>query len=439
LSDEAARKERTMGSSARFVDEDTHLDFSKVVATDGQVGYDVAGLLNKTGNVMIDPGFVNTASCESQITYIDGEQGVLRYRGYPIEQLAKQSTFLETAYLVLYGELPSKAQLDGFEERIRRTTLIDERMRDLFRCFPRRSDPMPVLAAGIMALSTFSQKSSGTDPDQIEAATTRLIAKVPTLAAFGYKNSMGQPTLYPDNSLSYVQNFIRMSFGFPTESYEFNDEITRALETLLILHVDHEQNCSTSTVRMVASSGANMYAAVAAGVNALSGPKHGGANQAVLEMLQFIRDSGMTTKEFVRKVKDKESDIKLMGFGHRIYKNYDPRAAIIKKHADRIMELHTGREDLLEIAKELEETALNDDYFKERKLYPNVDFYTGLIYEAMGFPMNMFTVLFALGRLPGWIAQYREQVASGGNKIWRPRQIFTGSDKRDYVPLDKRA
>ena len=428
-----------MGSSARFVDEDTHLDFSKVVATDGQVGYDVAGLLNKTGNVMIDPGFVNTASCESQITYIDGEQGVLRYRGYPIEQLAKQSTFLETAYLVLYGELPSKAQLDGFEERIRRTTLIDERMRDLFRCFPRRSDPMPVLAAGIMALSTFSQKSSGTDPDQIEAATTRLIAKVPTLAAFGYKNSMGQPTLYPDNSLSYVQNFIRMSFGFPTESYEFNDEITRALETLLILHVDHEQNCSTSTVRMVASSGANMYAAVAAGVNALSGPKHGGANQAVLEMLQFIRDSGMTTKEFVRKVKDKESDIKLMGFGHRIYKNYDPRAAIIKKHADRIMELHTGREDLLEIAKELEETALNDDYFKERKLYPNVDFYTGLIYEAMGFPMNMFTVLFALGRLPGWIAQYREQVASGGNKIWRPRQIFTGSDKRDYVPLDKRA
>jgi len=427
-----------MGSSARFVDEDTHLDFSKVVATDGQVGYDVAGLLNKTGNVMIDPGFVNTASCESQITYIDGEQGVLRYRGYPIEQLAEQSTFLETAYLVLYGELPSKAQLDGFEERIRRTTLIDERMRDLFRCFPRRSDPMPVLAAGIMALSTFSQKSSGTDPDQIEAATTRLIAKVPTLAAFGYKNSMGQPTLYPDNSLSYVQNFIRMSFGFPTEPYEFNDEITRALETLLILHVDHEQNCSTSTVRMVASSGANMYAAVAAGVNALSGPKHGGANQAVLEMLQFIRDSGMTTKEFVRKVKDKESDIKLMGFGHRIYKNYDPRAAIIKKHADRIMELHTGREDLLEIAKELEETALNDDYFKERKLYPNVDFYTGLIYEAMGFPMNMFTVLFALGRLPGWIAQYREQVASGGNKIWRPRQIFTGSDKRDYVPLNKR-
>lgn len=428
-----------MGSSARFVDEDTHLDFSKVVATDGQVGYDVAGLLNKTGNVMIDPGFVNTASCESQITYIDGEQGVLRYRGYPIEQLAEQSTFLETAYLVLYGELPSKAQLDGFEERIRRTTLIDERMRDLFRCFPRRSYPMPVLAAGIMALSTFSQKSSGTDPDQIEAATTRLIAKVPTLAAFGYKNSMGQPTLYPDNSLSYVQNFIRMSFGFPTEPYEFNDEITRALETLLILHVDHEQNCSTSTVRMVASSGANMYAAVAAGVNALSGPKHGGANQAVLEMLQFIRDSGMTTKEFVRKVKDKESDIKLMGFGHRIYKNYDPRAAIIKKHADRIMELHTGREDLLEIAKELEETALNDDYFKERKLYPNVDFYTGLIYEAMGFPMNMFTVLFALGRLPGWIAQYREQVASGGNKIWRPRQIFTGSDKRDYVPLNKRA
>lgn len=428
-----------MGSSAQFIDGDAELDFDKVRATDGQVGYDISSLLSRTGNVMLDPGFVNTASCQSNITYIDGEKGILRYRGYPIEQLAENSSFLETAYLVLYGELPTATEFENFEERIRRTTLIDERMRDLFRCFPRRSHPMPVLAAGIMALSTFSQKSSGTEPEQIEAATTRLIAKVPTLAAFGYKNSMGQPTLYPDNSLSYIQNFIRMSFGFPTEPYEFNDKITRALETLLILHVDHEQNCSTSTVRMVGSSGANMYAAIAAGVNALSGPKHGGANQAVVEMLQFIRDSGMTTKEFVRKVKDKEAGVKLMGFGHRIYKNYDPRAAIIKKHADQILELHTGREDLLDIAKELEETALSDDYFKERKLYPNVDFYSGLIYEAMGFPMNMFTVLFALGRLPGWIAQYREQLEVGDNKIWRPRQIFTGADEREYVPIEKRS
>lgn len=427
-----------MSDTARFLDDGTELDFGKIRATDGQVGYDVSDLLNETGNVMLDPGFVNTASCQSKITYIDGEEGVLRYRGYPIEELAEHSTFLETAYLVLYGELPTTTQFAMFEDDIRRSTLIDERMRDLFRCFPRRSHPMPVLAAGIMALSTFSQKSAGTTPEQIEAATIRLIAKAPTLAAFGYKNSMGQPILYPDNSLSYIENFIRMSFGFPTEPYEFHDEITRALDVLLILHADHEQNCSTSTVRMIGSSGANLYAAVSGGVNSLSGPKHGGANQAVLEMLQFIRDSGMSTQEFVSKVKDKQDGVKLMGFGHRIYKNYDPRAAIIKKHADAILELKTGRQDLLDIAKELEETALSDDYFKERRLYPNVDFYTGLIYEAMGFPMNMFTVLFALGRLPGWIAQYREQIETGSNKIWRPRQIYTGSDERSYVPMDDR-
>ena len=426
-----------MGSSARFVDEDTQLDFGKVVATDGQVGYGIGGLLNKTGNVMIDPGFVNTASCESQITYIDGEKGILRYRGYPIEQLAEQSTFLETAYLVLYGELPSKAQLEGFEERIRRTTLIDERMRDLFRCFPRRSHPMPVLAAGIMALSTFSQKSSGTDPDQIEAATTRLIAKAPTLAAFGYKNSMGQPTLYPDNSLSYVQNFIRMSFGFPTEPYEFNDEITRALETLLILHVDHEQNCSTSTVRMVASSGANMYAAVAAGVNALSGPKHGGANQAVLEMLQYIRDSDMTTKEFVRRVKDKESDIKLMGFGHRVYKNYDPRATVMRETCHEVLKELGTKDDLLQVAMELEHIALNDPYFIEKKLYPNVDFYSGIILKAMGIPSSMFTVIFAMARTVGWIAHWNE-MHSEGMKIARPRQLYTGYEQRDFKSDIKR-
>ncbi|AXE37387.1 citrate synthase [Acidipropionibacterium virtanenii] len=426
-----------MSETARFIDGDTEFEFDRVVASDGQIGYDASGFLNETGNLFLDPAFVNTASCDSRITYIDGDNGVLRYRGYPIEQLATHSTYLETAYLVIYGDLPSAAELKTFEERIRRSTLIDERMRDLFRCFPRRSHPMPVLAAGVMALSTFSEKSAGIEPDQVENATDRLIAKMPTLAAFSYKNSVGQPTLYPDNSLSYIENFIRMSFGFPTEAYEFNDEITRALEVLLILHVDHEQNCSTSTVRMVGSSGANLYSAVSAGTNALSGPKHGGANQAVIEMLQGIRDSGMSTREFVSQVKDHKSNVKLMGFGHRIYKNYDPRAAIIKEHADNILKLHSGRQDLLEIAQELEETAMSDDYFRERKLYPNVDFYSGLIYEAMGFPVNMFTVLFAIGRLPGWIAHYREQLATS-NKIWRPRQIYTGEQERAYRPVDLR-
>ena len=427
-----------MTETARFVDDDKDLNLPKVQATDGQTGYDVAGLLRSTGNVMLDPGFVNTASCESEITYIDGNNGVLRYRGYPIEQLAEHASFLETAFLVLYGALPTTSELNSFEEAIRRKTLIDERMRDLFRCFPRRSHPMPVLSAGIMALSTFSGSTAEKDLDSLNKATLSLLAKVPTLAAFAYKNSMGQPTLYPDNSLGYVENFIRMSFGFPTEPYEFNEAITQGLEVLLILHADHEQNCSTSTVRMVASSGANLHAAVAAGVNALSGPKHGGANQAVVEMLQFIRDNDLTTKQFVEKVKNREDGVKLMGFGHRIYRNYDPRAAIIKKHADEILKLQTGRKDLLEIAKELEETALNDDYFKERKLYPNVDFYSGLIYEAMGFPLNMFTVLFAIGRLPGWIAQYREQVI-GSEKIWRPRQIYTGCDVRDWIPFEQRS
>ena len=427
-----------MTETARFVDDDKDLNLPKVQATDGQTGYDVAGLLRSTGNVMLDPGFVNTASCESEITYIDGNNGVLRYRGYPIEQLAEHASFLETAFLVLYGDLPTTSELNSFEEAIRRKTLIDERMRDLFRCFPRRSHPMPVLSAGIMALSTFSGSTAEKDLDSLNKATLSLLAKVPTLAAFAYKNSMGQPTLYPDNSLGYVENFIRMSFGFPTEPYEFNEAITRGLEVLLILHADHEQNCSTSTVRMVSSSGANLHAAVAAGVNALSGPKHGGANQAVVEMLQFIRDNDLTTKQFVEKVKNREDGVKLMGFGHRIYRNYDPRAAIIKKHADEILKLQTGRKDLLEIAKELEETALNDDYFKKRKLYPNVDFYSGLIYEAMGFPLNMFTVLFAIGRLPGWIAQYREQV-TGSEKIWRPRQIYTGCDVRDWIPFEQRS
>ena len=416
----------------------TEMEFPLISATEGNNGYDIGKLLATTGDVTLDQGFVNTASCKSDITFIDGDKGILRYRGYPIEQLAEKSTFLETSYLVIYGELPTKDQLADFEDRIRRSTLLDERMRDFFRCFPRRSHPMPVLSAGIMALSTFSGDAIGFSSEEIERATERLMAKVPTLAAYGYKNSMGQPALYPGNSLSYIENFERMTFGFPTEPYEFNETITRALDVLLILHADHEQNCSTSTVRVVGSSGANIFASVAGGVNALSGPLHGGANQEVLEMLQAIKDSGLSVQEFVNRVKNKESGIKLMGFGHRVYKNYDPRANIIKKHADEVLKLKEGRRDLLDIAQELEQTALNDSYFQERKLYPNVDFYSGLIYEAMGFPVNMFTVLFAIGRLPGWIAQWREQQSTPGVKIARPRQIYTGLPERDYVPLDAR-
>ena len=427
-----------MTETARFVDDDKDLNLPKVQATDGQTGYDVAGLLRSTGNVMLDPGFVNTASCESEITYIDGNNGVLRYRGYPIEQLAEHASFLETAFLVLYGDLPTTSELNSFEEAIRRKTLIDERMRDLFRCFPRRSHPMPVLSAGIMALSTFSGSTAEKDLDSLNKATLSLLAKVPTLAAFAYKNSMGQPTLYPDNSLGYVENFIRMSFGFPTEPYEFNEAITQGLEVLLILHADHEQNCSTSTVRLVGSSHANLFASVSAGINALFGPLHGGANQAVLEMLQRIQGAEYDVDTFMRKVKDKEDGVRLMGFGHRVYKNYDPRAAIVKETAHSVLGKLGVQDELLDIAMRLEEIALADDYFVERKLYPNVDFYTGLIYKAMGFPTKMFTVLFALGRLPGWIAQWREMIADSETKIGRPRQIYVGATERDYVALDQR-
>ncbi len=427
-----------MSENATFTVGDKEVDLPYVPASIGNNGYDITKLLASTGDTTYDQGFSSTASCKSAITFIDGDKGILRYRGYPIEQLAERSTFLECAYLVIYGELPTAEQLETFTSRITKSTLLDERMRDLFRCFPRRSHPMPVLAAGIMALSTFNTDSIGLDDESVERATERLLAKVPTLAAYSYKNSVGQPTLYPDNSLSYIENFERMSFGFPTESYQFNEAITRALEVLLILHVDHEQNCSTSTVRLVGSSQANIYASVASGVNALSGPLHGGANQEVLEMLQAIKDSGMTVAEYVQQVKDKKAGIRLMGFGHRIYKNYDPRAAIIKKHADEVLKLKEGRTDLLDIAQELEQTALSDPYFQERKLYPNVDFYSGLIYEAMGFPVNMFTVLFAIGRLPGWIAQWREQNSEAGTKIGRPRQIYIGEVERDYVAMENR-
>ena len=418
---------------------DVDLPFPLVRSTDGSDAYDVSNLLKETGHVTLDPGFVNTASCRSAITFIDGDAGILRYRGYPIEQLAQHSTFLETSYLLIYGELPSPSQLAGFDEVIRRHTLLHEDLRSFFGGFPRDAHPMPVLSSAVSALSTFYQDTLDPfDHDQVELSTIRLMAKVPTLAAYAFKKSIGQPFLYPDNSLSLVGNFLWMTFGLPAEPYDMDPIMVRTLDQLLILHADHEQNCSTATVRMVGSSHANLFASVSAGINALFGPLHGGANQAVMDMLAHIRDDGGDVDEFVRRVKTKQSGIKLMGFGHRVYKNYDPRAAIIKTTAHELIDSLGDRGDLLDIAGKLEELALSDDYFIERHLYPNVDFYTGLIYEAMGFPPKMFTVLFALGRLPGWIAQWREMITDPDTKIARPRQVYVGSPERQYVDVVRR-
>ncbi len=414
-------------------------EMAVVAATEGTSGVDLGKLLAKTGLVTLDPGFVNTASCSSAITYIDGDAGILRYRGYPIEQLAERSSFLEVSYLLIYGELPSQAELDEFTHKISRHTLLHEDLKRFFDGFPRDAHPMPVLSSAVSALSTFYQDSLNPfDSTHVEISTIRLLAKLPTIAAYAYKKSVGQPFLYPDNSLGLVENFLRMTFGFPAETYDLDPVLVKALDLLFILHADHEQNCSTSTVRLVGSSEANLFASVSAGINALFGPLHGGANSAVLEMLEGIRDSGGDVDSFVKKVKNKEDGVKLMGFGHRVYKNYDPRAAIIKKTADEILAKLGGDDSLLDIAKQLEEHALADEYFVSRKLYPNVDFYTGLIYRAMGFPTKFFTVLFALGRLPGWIAHWREMMNDPATKIGRPRQIYTGHTEREYKSLTER-
>ncbi len=417
----------------------TSLEMSVAGATEGSSGADISALLSKTGLVTYDPGFANTASCTSAITYIDGDAGILRYRGYPIDELASGSTFLEVSYLLIYGELPTAEQLAGFDGKIRRHTLLHEDLRRFFDGFPRDAHPMPVLSSAVSALSTFYQDSLDPfDPDQVELSTVRLLAKLPTIAAYAYKKTVGQPFLYPDNSLGIVENFLRMTFGFPAEPYEADPVVVRALDLLFILHADHEQNCSTSTVRLVGSSQANLFASVSAGINALFGPLHGGANQAVLEMLGEIRADGGDVSSFVQKVKSKQDGAKLMGFGHRVYKNYDPRATIIKKTADELLSALGKRDDLLDIAVELEGVALSDDYFIERKLYPNVDFYTGLLYRAMDFPTKMFTVLFAIGRLPGWIAQWHEMINDPQTKIGRPRQVYTGPTQRAFVPMEQR-
>ncbi|KWV30551.1 citrate synthase [Micromonospora rifamycinica] len=408
-------------------------------AVEGPAGIGVTKLLKETGMTTYDPGFVNTASCSSAITYIDGDAGILRYRGYPIDQLAEKSSFLEVSYLLIYGELPTQQQLTEFSERIRRHSLLHEEMRRFFDGFPRDAHPMAVLSSAVSAISTFYQDSLDPfDSEHVEMSTVRLMAKVPTIASYAYKKSIGQPLLYPDNSLGYVDNFLRMTFGVPAEPYEVDPVVARVLDMLFVLHADHEQNCSTSTVRLVGSSNANLFASVSAGVNALFGPLHGGANQAVLEMLEKIDAEGGDVASFVRKVKDKQDGVKLMGFGHRVYKNYDPRAAIVKKAAQDVLNRMSKPDPLLDLAMQLEEIALADDFFVSRRLYPNVDFYTGLIYKAMGFPTKMFTVLFALGRLPGWIAQWREMISDPETKIGRPRQIYTGAPERDFTAIAQR-
>jgi citrate synthase len=402
-------------------------------SVDGPSGINISSLRQATGYTSLDYGFVNTAATRSAITYIDGDAGILRYRGYAIEELAAKSTYLEVAWLLIYGELPTASELASFEERVRRHTLLHEDLRRFFDALPSNAHPMPILSSAVSALSTFYEDSlSVHDPEQIELSTIRLLAKLPIIAAYAHKKSLGQAFLYPDNSLSFVDNFLKLNFGTMAEPYEVNPVLSRALERLLILHEDHEQNASTSTVRLVGSTEANMFASISAGINALYGPLHGGANEAVLKMLGEIKESGQSVEKYVERVKNKEQGVRLMGFGHRVYKNFDPRARLVKESADEVLEALGVHDDLLEIAKELESVALADDYFIERRLYPNVDFYTGVIYKAMGFPTRMFTVLFAIGRLPGWIAHWREMNSDPSMKIGRPQQLYTGCPERTF-------
>ena len=404
-----------------------------IAGAEKEIAIDISSLRAKSGAVTYDPGYGNTGSCSSAVTFIDGERGILRYRGYPIEQIAEKASFVEVAYLLIYGELPTEVELASFTFNLTRHTLLQEEMKKFFEGFPNSAHPMGILSAMAASLSTYYP-----DTEKQEQNIIRLLAKLPTIAAFSYKKSIGQPFMYPRNDLTYTQNFLQMMFAVPCEAYVVNKTVDRVLNLLLILHADHEQNCSTSTVRMVGSSGANLFSAISAGISALWGPLHGGANQEVLEMLQNIRREGGDVKKFVQMAKDKSSKFKLMGFGHRVYKNFDPRASILKKAADDVLaSLHIS-DPLLSIARELENIALHDPYFMERKLYPNVDFYSGIIYRAIGIPTEMFTVMFALGRAPGWIAQWKEMVDDPTTRINRPRQIYTGVTERAFVPIAER-
>ena len=407
------------------------LEMPIIRGSEDELGLDIGRLRRETSCVTLDEGYVNTGSTTSAITFLNGEEGVLRYRGYPIEQLARHLDFVECSYLLIYGELPTPEQLDDFRMAIRRHTMIHEDMKSFYNGFPRDAHPMAILSSVVSALSTFYQDSlDPRDPEQVEISIHRLLAKLPTIAAYSYKKSAGQPFVYPDNDLSYCENFLRMMFSVPSEPYEVDPDYVAALNMLLIVHADHEQNCSTSTVRMVGSSDANLFASISAGICALWGPLHGGANEAVVSMLEQIREDGANVKKYVDMAKDKNNGFRLMGFGHRVYKNYDPRATIIKSACDRLLEKLDIKDPLFHIAQELEDVALNDPYFVERKLFPNVDFYSGVIYRAIGIPMQMFTVLFAIGRLPGWIAHWREMHHSPSKRICRPRQIYTGEKER---------
>ncbi len=426
-----------MTDTARIEIQGKTVELPVTVGSENEIGIDITKFRAQTGAITLDPGYANTGACTSAVTYLDGEQGILRYRGYPIEQLAEKSNFLEVAYLLIYGELPTAAQLDEFTQNITRRTLLHEDVRHIYEAFPKDGHPMAILSSIVCALSTFYPEFSATDQESVDLAISRLLGKIPTIAAWAYKKSTGQPLVYPENRFSYCENFLNMMYSVPATDYEVPKEFVEALNVLFILHADHEQNCSTSTVRLVGSSEANLFASISSGVAALWGPLHGGANQAVLEMLNRIQADGGDVDKAVALAKDKDSGFRLMGFGHRVYKNFDPRAKIIKAYADKVLDLVGVSDPLLDIAKQLEEHALNDEYFVERKLYPNVDFYSGIIYKALGFPVNMFTVLFAIGRLPGWIAHWVE-MHNGPSKIGRPRQIYTGPNERDYVPVSQR-
>jgi citrate synthase len=412
--------------------------FPIMEGTEAERAVDFTKLRSRTGLVSFDPGFGNTASCRSGITFIDGEKGILKYRGIPIEEVAERATFLETAYLLISGDLPTKEVLQEFEHEVTRHTMLHEDINRFFSGFPKQAHPMAICAAVVGAMSAFYPEMLDEDDPDHHGAVIRLIAKLPTIAAYSYKHSIGQPHMYPRNDLDYTSNFLHMMYATPCEAYEVDGVVARALETLLILHADHEQNCSTSTVRLVGSSRANLFACISAGISALWGPLHGGANQKVIEMLDAIDKGGGSVKDFVARAKSKDSSARLMGFGHRVYKNYDPRAKIIKKACDDVLQQLGVHSRLLEIAMELEEIALKDDYFVSRNLYPNVDFYSGIIYKAIGIPVNMFTVLFAIGRLPGWIAQWLEMHADSDFRIGRPRQIYTGATGRQFVEIANR-
>lgn len=414
-------------------------EFPVVIGSENEKAIDIKSLRGTTGYITLDPGFKNTGSTQSAVTFLDGEKGILRYRGYPIEQLAEKASFVEVSYLVIYGELPNAQQLEDFNNSITKHTLVHEDMKQFFEAYPAKAHPMGILASMVCSLSTFYPESQ--DParpaEAVDLTIHRLLAKLPTLAAMSYKNAMRHPIMYPKNELDYCENFLHMMFGMPTEEYNADPVVVSALNKLLILHADHEQNCSASTVRIVGSSQANLYASISAGVSALWGPLHGGANQAVIEMLTQIQEDGGDLEKWVAKAKDKEDPFRLMGFGHRVYKSFDPRATIIKKACDDVLDKLGINDPILEIAKKLEKVALEDEYFVKRGLYPNVDFYSGIIYRALGIPTEMFTVMFALGRLPGWIAQWKEMIENN-EPIGRPRQVYTGSTSRDYVDISKR-